>query len=142
MTTAAKSGHGASIQIGDGASPVEGFVALAEVNIDVEHEVINRLEEVTNHQSSGKAEHAPTGVQEFADVPISGNWISTNTQHTALETDARATTKRNFKVVTSDATPVSYAFAAYIERFKKMYPVNAVAKFSATLRITGAVTKT
>lgn len=142
MTTAAKSGHGASIQIGDGATPVEGFVAIPEVSIDVEHEVINRLEEVTNHQSAGKAEFAPTGVQEWGDVPFSGNWISTNTTHTALETDARAATKRNFKVVTSDATPVNYAFTAYIERFKKSYPVNGVVKFTGTLKISGAVTKT
>lgn len=139
MATSAFSSHGTLLKIHDGGST---YTTIAEV-LDIEgptYEV--RTEEVTNHDSAGWAEYTPT-IIDGGEVTFEVNYYSALTQD-QVETDMLAKTKRLFQLVIPlpAAGTDTRQFSAYITGNTPMLPVEGVVKFSLTLKITGAVTKT
>lgn len=141
MATSAVSSHGTLLKIGDGGGS-EVFTTIGEV-LDISGPSYElSTEEVTNHDSSGWREFIPT-LLDVGEITFDINYYSATTQD-QIETDHRAKTKRNFKLVfplPASGTDTR-AFSAYITGVEFSAPVEGVLKGSITLRPTGADTKT
>ncbi len=141
MATSAISSHGTLLKIGDGAGS-ETFTTIAEVKDISGPSYELAVEEVTNHDSAGWREYIPT-LLDVGEITFDINYYSATTQD-QLETDLRAKTKRNWKLVfplPASGTDTR-AFAAYITGIELQAPVEGVLSMSLTLRPVGADTKT
>lgn len=139
MATSAVSSHGTLLKIDDGAG---NYTTIAEVKDISGPSYELAIEEVTNHDSAGWREYIPT-LLDVGEITFDINYYSATTQD-QLETDMRAKTKRNFKVVfplPASGTDTR-AFAAYITGIELSAPVEGVLGMSLTLRPIGADTKT
>lgn len=139
MATSAISSHGTLLKIHDGTST---YTTIAEV-LDITGPSYDvRTEEVTNHDSGGWAEFAPT-IIDGGEVTFEINYYSATTQD-QVETDMLAKTKRLWNLVfplPSSGTDTR-AFAGYVVANEPQAPVEGVLRFSLTIKVTGAVTKT
>lgn len=139
MATSAISSHGTLLKIHDGTST---YTTIAEV-LDItgpSYEV--RTEETTNHDSAGWAEFTPT-IIDGGEVSFEVNYYSATTQD-QVETDMLAKTKRLWQVVfplPSSGTDTR-GFSGYVTANEPSAPVEGVLRFSLTIKITGAVSKT
>ena len=141
MATSAISSHGTLLKIGDGAGS-EVFTTIAEVKDISGPSYELAVEEVTNHDSASWREYIPT-LLDVGEITFDINYYSATTQD-QLETDMRAKTKRNWKIVfplPASGTDTR-AFAAYITGIEMQAPVEGVLSMSLTLRPVGADTKT
>lgn len=143
MSSAAIFAQGTLLQIGDGATPTEGFTTIAEV-LDISGpELTQNTSDVTNHDSPG-------GWQEFIGTILSGgtvtfdvNWQPvepTHSQSTGVIFDLKSRTKRNFKIVFTDSGNTTWTFTALVTNFTPGAPVQDKLLGSVTLQITGQPT--
>ena len=138
MATSAKSSHGTLLKIHDG---VTTYTTIAEV-LDISGPSYEfAVEEVTNHDSAGWREFAPT-LKSGGEVSFELNYYSATTQDT-LETDAANQTKRLWQLVfplPASGTDTR-SFSGYVTAIEPSAPVEGVLKMSITIQITGAVSK-
>lgn len=146
--TAAITGFGAKLQIGDGATPVEAFTTIAEVkNISGPSSTLETVDATNQDSTVAVALGVPAreriaSMFDEGTVQIDGNFIADNVQHLAIRNDQRKGTRRNFKLQFSDPTPQVAAFAGFITAFSREHPFDAVASFSMTVTLTGVTTWT
>jgi len=134
-------GAGASLAVGDGASP-EVFTAIAEVIEYTGPEQTNDEFEVTHLGSSAKEFLA--ALKDNGSSDFECHFKPSNTQHQGLFTDVAAGTVKNYKMTWSDpdSSPnPTITFAAFISNLSLNTPPNDSVKMSGSLRITGALTR-
>jgi predicted secreted protein len=145
MATKATSTAGVKLQRGDGATPTEAFVTIAEVfNISGPNETAELID-VTSFDSPAKEFIA--GLRDGGEVSFEYNLVGEDTSQGGLRTDFTAGTKRNFKIDLDDATatlvvPSKYTFAAVVTALGNTFAANDKVTGSCTLKVSGAVSFT
>lgn len=130
---------GALLKIGDGVVGTEAFTAVAELTSIGLPEFGQGTIETTNFDSANE-EHIADGIVSHGEVPIEGNWLpgnATQGEVSGLLKVAKDGTTRNFQIAVGGKT---FTIPAIV-RFKPTIggPRDAL-KFSATLKVAGAVT--
>jgi hypothetical protein len=140
MPTGATPGYGTLLKMGDGATP-ETFTTVAEVG-DVEApEISNNMEDASSQDSAGWEEYVPV-YKSGGEPTFTINYRPTNATHdgtTGLEYVCKNQVKKNWQIVLPGAVK-TFAFAAYVSRFKPKAPVKGLLRADITLKITGAIT--
>ena len=134
-------GAGATLAVGDGASP-EVFTTIAEVIEVTGPDSSNDEIETTNLSSTAKEFIA--ALKDNGSCDFEAHFNPSNTQHGNLWDDADAATVKNYKLTWSDpaTSPDPYVqFAAFVSSLSVANPPNDSVKISGTLRITGAITR-
>jgi hypothetical protein len=139
MTLTPTSGQGNAIKLGNGASP-EVFTDIEGVFNGPTGPGFQQSMLELRHHSSTSTVKKPTTVN-VTPCSFSIAYDSTNTNHTALETASKNKTKKNFKVVFTDAGAAQYAFSAYVD-FQPQGPVEGWNEAAVTLHVDGDITIT
>lgn len=141
--TQAISSFGTQLQIGDGATPTENFTAIAEV-MDIQLPQLSLdTEEVTHHSSPQYFEEFIGTVIRSGEVTFDVNYLPGNATHNSvagLQRDLRNRTRRNFRIILTDAAASLITFAALVTAFGGQAPVAGRLNASVTLKPTGVVT--
>lgn len=139
MASAAVAAIGTLFKIGDGGSP-ETFTTIAEVkDIDGPGRTADTIEVTSMDSTGGYKEYIPS-LKDGGEVSFDMNF-TTSAAQAALVTDFENRTKRNFKIVTTHATPKNISFSGYITDLSYSFEVAGVAMRSVTIKITGPVTE-
>lgn len=140
MTSAAKSGQGSLLKIGDGGT-TEVFATIGEVLPIKGPNIKNSFEDVTSHDS-------PNGLEEFIatfttldSIDFECNYVPTNVAQAMLKTKALDRSIANFTIDPAGWN-VSYAFAAFVETWKLTLPVKGAQQLQISLKPSGVLTET
>lgn len=133
------SSNGTVLKIGDGATPTEGFTAIAEIK-DIKGPSASVGTEEVTHQGSSAAEFVAT-VLDNGEVTFDVNLDPTDTTHAALYDGMEAKELTHFQLILTDDGATQYNFAAYITKFERDMKVKGVLGASITLKISGAITE-
>ena len=136
----ARSAHNTLLQIGDGATPSENFVTVAEVKDIGGPGLAAATEDVTSHDSAGWREHIVT-IKEGGEVTFDVNFIGDSTQGPdgGLWEDFVEGNLRNFQILFDTANNDQVDFGAYVTGYEMGAPVEGVLNAAITLTISGAV---
>ena len=139
--TQAISSFGTLLKIGDGATPVENFTTILQVQDITPPSPKMETDDATAHDStSGWTEVKPT-LLDGGEVKFGILWVTSNATHnatTGLLADLKNRTLRNFQLVfPSTAT---WAFAGYVTSFAPKAPVKGLLKADVTITVTGVPT--
>ena len=140
--TNAIAAFGTFLKIGDGGG-TEVFTTIAEVRDIKGPKLTMETKEVTNQSSPGAFKDYIGTVLDGGDVTFDINYIPTETTHNAtagLLACLKNKTRRNFKLVFSDAGTTTWLFAAYVTSFDPTSAVAAELTASITLKIAGQPT--
>jgi hypothetical protein len=108
-------GTGILLKAGDGATPVEGFVTVAEL-VGLKLPPLSRNEiEVSNHNEGEEAKIL--GMLRKGQVTGTINWLPGNTTHEAMLADILANTKRNWQILLPDPDGTTWTFPARVQLF-------------------------
>lgn len=143
MATAAINAFGTLLKTGDGATGVEAFTTIAEVQNISGPSLSLEMLEVTNHSSTAGWKERIGGLLDGGEVTFDVNFVPTNaTQNysAGLIHDMVNRTVRHCKVVFPDTGATTWAFSALVSKFVPKAPVNGELKASVTLMITGQPT--
>src|SRR3972149_3606612 len=135
--------HGTLLKIGDGATPVEGFTTIAEVNDLGGPSLALEAVDVTNPPPLEGWREFIGGLLDGGEVSFSINYQPTHATHnntTGLLRDMRTRTKRNFQLVFTDIGGTTWSFTALVTGFEPGAPVDAQLTADVTLQITGKPT--
>lgn len=135
MTTSAKSVHGTTLSR-DGNAIAE-LTNIGGVEIKVE------TIDVTNHDSASGYKEFIAGMKDAGEVAIEGNFIPGDTDgQIGLHADLVAGTLQDFVITFPAALATTWTFSAIVTKFKinDAKSGNEAAKFSATMKISGAPT--
>lgn len=137
--TQAQLGYGVRLKLGDGATPTENFVTIAEVK-DLEDGDDIELREATNHQSAGRRREYISGLIDGGEVTFTVNYIPTDaTQNRITGLQASLGLTKNFRLE-EPGNPTGYQFAAVVMNTGKTYPVDDIMEMSVTLKKSGDIT--
>lgn len=142
-TTAAKSGFGTLLKIGDGGGGGEVFTTIAEIKQIQGPKQKADAYDATNMGSpttgtSGFREFVP-GLVDAGEITISGNYTSVASQD-SLRTTFWNGTLRNFQMVVPLAVPETWSFAAIVVAHELTLPHDGAMAFTATLKLSGVPT--
>jgi hypothetical protein len=141
MATTAFSSHGTVLRIGDGAA---GFATVGEL-LDMEGPEYSRnMHDVTPHNETDE-QFIAGGVLRTGTVTFTINYNPAGATHdetTGLLSKLRSRLLHNWEIIATDTGAAKYAFAAWVQNFRFMFPVDGVLRASITLKITGAITIT
>lgn len=138
MASQAIESQGIELQRGDGATPTEAFTKIAEVQ-DFNGPG-GEAQEIDVSSLDSTATEFLLGLADEGTISMNGLLVPGDTAQTGLRTDRTNRTLRNFKLVLTDDSSTTLTFAAYVKSFSISGAVNDAAKFSCSLRISGAVT--
>lgn len=145
MASKAVSTAGVKLQRGDGATPTEAFVTIAEVTSISGPTQSSETIEVTSFDSAAK-EFIPA-LRDSGEVTFEFNFVGEDTSQAALRTDFANGKVSNYKIDCDDATATlivssKYAFAASVTSLSTNFATNDKISGSCTLKISGPVTFT
>ncbi|HYI67130.1 MAG TPA: phage tail tube protein [Candidatus Limnocylindrales bacterium] len=137
----AKWAFGAQIQIGDGATPTEGFTTIAEV-LDISGPNLTRdTEDVTPHDAVDGYEEFIATLRRTGEVTFDVNFVPSHATHgpgagglIGLYESDEAT---NFRLVLAASIGYTWAFAAFVTGINPGNPVTGASRASITLKPTG-----
>lgn len=137
------SSFGTLLQIGDGATPTEGFTTVAEV-LDIGGPGLALgLTDGTHHGSPGGwIEKIPT-LLDAGEVSFDIQYDPVGATHdasTGLINDMENKTLRNFQLVFPDTGTTTWSFSAYVAGFEPSAPVEGKLTASVMLDISGQPT--
>lgn len=139
MATVYLESQGTELQRGDGGDP-ETFTLVSQITSiggpDGSASEIN----ITTLDST--AQEFAMGLSDEGSIAIEGVWDPDNGEHVGLRADKDGRVLRSFKIVCSDTPATQIAFTAFVLNFSLDFSADEVARFSATLRVSGAVTIT
>ncbi len=137
----AKSSKGSKVQRGDGLTP-ENFTTIAEVTGFKGPSSKATTIDVTSMDSEAM-EFVP-GLVDHGEVSIDFNFIGSDAEQQGLVTDIVAGTLRNHRIIANDhaVAPSTATFLAMVTGHDLSGGVNAALKGSASLKISGAITRT
>jgi hypothetical protein len=138
MASAAVAAIGTLFKIGDGGGP-EVFTTVAEVKDISGPSVSTDTNEVTSMDSPSGFKEYIASLKDGGEVSFPMNFVNSAAQD-ALFTDWGNRTRRNFKIVTTHATPKNITFAGFITAMGMDFAVADVAMRNVTIKITGPVT--
>ena len=133
MTSAVLSA-GTKIGISDGASPPV-YNRIPEILTLGTPETTIETIEVTSLDSTAK--EYISGLTDGGSVPLEGNWLSGDTYHQLLKTNAAAGTATTFLITLPDTPATKVLFTATPESFIISPEPNSQLKFSFSAKVTG-----
>lgn len=141
MASAAQPGYGTYLKIGDGGGP-ESFTTIAEV-MDIKGPGFSlKTAEVTGQSSTGGWDEFIGTILSGGEVTFDMNWINDNTQNysAGLLQDMVGRTLRNFQLVWSQLSNLTWTLPALVVKFDPDSSVAGQLKVSVTLKISGQPT--
>lgn len=137
--SSATSAMGCSIAAGDGASS-ESFTDIAEVtDISGPSESVEVID-VTHLGSASSRREYISGAIDSGEVTISGNYLPATAAQTVLRTNMNARTENNYQITFTDTGSTTWTFAARVTAHEVTMSEGDAVSFSATLKISGAIT--
>lgn len=130
--------QGATISIGDGASP-EAFTEIAEVTDFTTPDGEAPDIDVT-HLGSTASEFLQ-GLPDNGNVSLSGNFVGGDSGQSTLRTARAAQALKTFKITLTDSPATTFTFSAFVKSFVVNAAQNDKLAFTASLRVSGAVTE-
>ncbi len=127
------------LQIGDGASPTEGFTSIAEVTKLSGPKRSMNIKEFLTHSSPGAAVEKLGISINNGSVSFEFNYIPTSATHVKLLADQAAFTKRNFKLILPDAGHTTWAFMALVKDFDVTEDPDGILVSKLSLEISGQI---
>lgn len=111
---AAIKGMGTSFKVGDGASPTEGFTAIAGIKSIGIPGLSADTADTTTLASTSNYEEALSTVLRTGDLTLSISWDPDDTQHQGFLTDYASGAVKNYQIVFTDATPTTFQFGSIV----------------------------
>jgi predicted secreted protein len=137
MASNALQTQGVVLQRGNGATP-EIFSAIAEImTFDGPGGSAAEID-VTSLSSSAK--EFLLGLKDEGEFDFTANLIPSDTGQVGLRTDRDNRTRRNFRLLLTDAGPTTLSFTAIVKEFSIKGKVDDAIRLSIKLRVTGPVT--
>jgi predicted secreted protein len=143
MASGAIHALGTFLQIGDAATPTEGFTTIAEVNDLGGPSLTLETIDVTSHDSSNGWREFIGGLLDGGEVSFTINYIPTNATHnntSGLIADLRNRVVRNFQLVFPDGGSTTWVFAALVTSFEPSEAIDSQITADVTLKVSGAPT--
>lgn len=138
MTTAAKSGIGASVSVGDGASP-ESFTAIAEIASFTGPNVSSEEVDVTTLDSVGGFKQVIAGLKEGGSIDLELLYTGTS-QQDQLRDDVSAGTSRNYQVSFPTSPATTATFEGLPSQWSMTAEPNSPVSASVSIKIAGNIT--
>lgn len=134
-----KSGFGAQLKIGNGASPevfsaIEGIRNLQGPTMDRE------MIDATHHASAGGYRQKLVSFKDGGTVTFDLLFDSTDTEHALLFTEYAAGSLVNFQQVMPDTGAQQFAYAGYVKTITPSAPIDDVLTYAVTIEVSGNVT--
>ncbi len=136
MTTNAIATQGTLVKRGDGGGP-EVFTTIGEVVSFDGPGGKATIIDATHLQSTAKEKLA--GLPDEGEISMTLNFVPSDAQQTGLRNDRAARTKRNFKIVFTDAGAETASFSAYVLEYKLSVKPDSKVELAVTLEITGPI---
>ena len=137
--SSATGAFGTLLKQGDGEVS-EVFTTIAEVtNISGPSLSMDTIE-VTNLTSDNASREFIAGLKDGGEVTIDLNFLPAAGTFTAFLANWTNRTKRNFKIVWSDAAPTTWSFSGYVTNIEPSGSFDDKLTASATIKITGQPT--
>jgi predicted secreted protein len=130
---------GIKLQRGDGLTPTEGFVAIANVTSVKGPEVERETYDVTAHDSPNGWREFIGGLKDGGEVSVEVNYDPR--AHDPLISDFEDSAPRNYKML-FPGTLGSWAFAAILSGFSQEAPVDDKLSAELTFKVSGKPTIT
>lgn len=138
MTAEAAIGNDFRFQVGDGATPTEGFTDMCAVVDFGELGEEKALLDITTLCSEGREYR--NGLADGLEIPLVLNFVDGDGEARSLYEDYKADRIRNFRIVLLSGSPTeSFLFGATVRAWKIGAPVGDKASVTFTLKISGAV---
>ncbi len=132
---------GASAALTSGAAGTEVFTTIAEITGFSGPQNTQELIDATHLESTdGFREYLP-GLRDGGSITFSGNYLPTNANQLQLSTDLVDGTRRNYRVVWSDAGQTTDEFGGYVVGFTPSAQLGDKLSFDGEIKITGAITR-
>lgn len=141
--TLANAAKGTLIQLGDAASPTEGFTTIAEVTNISGPGIQSEPLDVTHHSSTAGFREYVGGLKDGGEVTLEMNYIpadDTQNSGAGVLKDLVDQTLRNFKLIFPDPSLTEFAFSALVTNFEPAAPVDGKLSASVTLKLSGQPT--
>jgi predicted secreted protein len=133
--------YGSKLQLGDGQSPTETFVDVAEVRDITPPSLSRDVIDVTNQQSTeGWREKIP-GFRDGGEVTFECNWLpkdATQDGTTGLLSTFNDELSHNWKIVLPDTISV-VSFSGFVTGYEPDMPLEEQGQLSVTITVTGKV---
>lgn len=143
MPSQAVYAFGTLLKIGDGATPTEAFVTVAEVTgLDGPNLTADTVE-LTSHSSTSAFKEYLVTLLDAGEVTCTINYVPTDATHnptTGLLSKYAARAKTNFKLVFPNGAATTWTFSGFITHFQPHAPVADKLAADVTIKITGAPT--
>lgn len=138
MATTAQKSQGATIGVGDGASP-EVFTTVANIT-DISGPNLSAPDiDVTDLSSAAK--EFLQGLEDPGTIDLEGFYDQTNAQHQELRDNVGANVAKNFKITLTQGSPAeTIDFSARVMSFEIGHSVDEAVTMSMSLKIDGAIT--
>ncbi len=124
--------QGTVLKAGDGATPTEVFTAVGAITGVSGFGSSRNSIDIT--ALSDTVEKVKPGLERLSEITLNINHDEDDTGHTTLRADYDAKTLRNFQIVTTDATPVTIAFSAYVMSYSWDLSLDDVIRATVTLK--------
>jgi len=130
-------GVGAAFKRGDGASPSEGFTAIAEVANITGPGLTRDFIEVTHLGSTDGYREFITGFRDGGEYTFTVNF--THAEYLLLLADFESDDSVNYQVVLPDTDTTTMDFAGYVTAIPMTIPFDDKVTVDVTIKITGGV---
>lgn len=131
-------GYGASIAIGDGATPTEAFVPVAQVTRITppsdEFDVID----VTNMASADRTREFIQGMRDPGQCEFEINFDAGGTADTALQALRAVNTPTNFRITFPTST--TWTFAGFLQSYAAEIPFDDKQTATVAIKVTSSYT--
>lgn len=138
--TSASIGFGTQFKRGDGATPTEGFTAIAEVTkingFDMKKDTVDG----THMGSPSRFREFISGLRDAGDISIEMNWKPNSTDVQSHWTDFQADTSKNYQIVWPDGT--KFQFPGIANGFSSVQPMDDKMTGTFNYKIAGKPTFT
>jgi predicted secreted protein len=142
MASNAISGHGTLLEIGDGATPTEGFTAIAELG-DIPGPTMSRsIIDVTNQASPGWKDKI-AGIKDPGSISLLLAFVPTDATQSytsGLIRDFVNGTKRNFKLIFPNVGATFWLFTGIVKSVASDGPLDGKLGLKVDIELTGAPT--
>lgn len=140
----ALSSFGTLLQIGDGATPTEGWTTVAEVRDITGPSLELGTEDVTSHSSSSGWREFVTTLLGGGEVTFEINFTPTGATHRnqagGLLYQFEQKIRRNWRIQFPDGSSTRWVFTGYVTSFEVNAPTEGALTASVTITLTGAPT--
>lgn len=136
MTTNAIPTQGTLVKRGDGGGP-EVFITIGEVTGFDGPGGKASIIDATHLQSTFKEKLM--GLPDEGEISLTLNYVPSDAQQIGLRNDRAARTKRNFKIVFTDAGSETASFSAFVLEYKLSAKPDSKVDLAVTLEVTGPI---